>query len=132
MDSPRRICYSLYPPSESWSLGVSRSTGKDMPTYESVLILKPQLSDHEVNELMEKTKKIISGEGGEVLAEDRWGRRKLSAPIRANREGNYIQLKFSGAAGVIGKLGHHCRVTDAILRNLTVRLEPVKEKRKTK
>ena len=94
-----------------------------MATYESVLILKPQLSDTEINELVEKTKKIISGDGGEVLGEDRWGRRKLSTPIKANREGNYIQLKFNATPSVLNKLDHHCRVTDAIMRNMTVKVE---------
>ena len=103
-----------------------------MTTYESVLILKPQLSDNEVNELVEKTKKIISGEGGEVVAEDRWGRRKLSTPIKANREGNYIQLKFNGNPSVLNKLDHHCKVTDSIMRNMTVRVEIHKDKRKAK
>lgn len=103
-----------------------------MTTYESVLILKPQLSDNEVNELVEKTKKIISGEGGEVLGEDRWGRRKLSAPIRAAREGNYIQLKFTGSPSALNKLDHHCKVTDSIMRCMTVRVVAHKDKRKAK
>jgi small subunit ribosomal protein S6 len=101
-----------------------------MAIYESVLILKPTLSDTEVNELLEKTKKIISSDGGEVLGEDRWGRRKLSTPIKANREGNYIQLKFNGSPSVLNKLDHHCRVTDAIMRNMTVRVEIPKDKKK--
>lgn len=101
-----------------------------MKTYESVLIVKPQLSDPEVGELVDKTKKIIAAEGGEVLAEDRWGRRKLSAPIKANREGNYIQLRFNGNPATLAKLDHHCRVTDAIMRNMTVRYEAPKEKKR--
>ena len=103
-----------------------------MTTYESVLILKPQLSDNEVNELVEKTKKIIATDGGEVLGEDRWGRRKLSAPIKAAREGNYIQLKFSGTPSVLNKLDHHCKVTDSIMRCMTVRVEIHRDKRKVK
>lgn len=103
-----------------------------MTTYESVLIIKPQLSDAEVGELLEKTKKIIAQEGGEVLGEDKWGRRKLGTPIQKNREGNYVQLKFSGNPAVLAKLDHYCKVTDAVMRSLTVRLKPVKEKRKAK
>lgn len=103
-----------------------------MTTYESVFIIKPQLSDTEVAELMDKTKKIISQEGGEVLGEDKWGRRKLATPIQKNREGNYIQLKFNGNPAVLSKLDHHCKVTDTVLRNFTVRLKEVKERRKTK
>jgi len=101
-----------------------------MTTYESVFIIKPTLSDTEVADLLDKTKKIIAQEGGEVVGEDKWGRRRLAAPILKNREGNYIQLKFNGNPAVLSKLDHHCRVTDAVMRNFTIKVRPVKERRK--
>jgi len=101
-----------------------------MPNYESLLIFEPQLSDEEINDLLEKTKKIVTGEGGEILGEDRWGRRKLSYPIRRNREGNYIQIKFAGGPAILSKLDHFCKVNDAILRNMVVRLKPAGSKEK--
>lgn len=91
-----------------------------MPIYETVIVIKPQFSDPEVLEVIDKTKKIIAGEGGEILGEDKWGRRKLTYPIRQAREGFYAYLKYQAPTGTMGKLNHHFRVVDAFLRTLTV------------
>lgn len=105
-----------------------------MPIYETVMVIKPQFSDPEVLELIEKTKKVISGEGGDILGEDKWGRRKLTYPIRQAREGFYAYIKFQAPTPTLGKLSHHFRVLDAFLRTLTVeakerKLAPVAAKK---
>ena len=104
-----------------------------MPIYETVVVVKPQFSDPEVLELIEKTKKVISSEGGEILGEDKWGRRKLTYPIKQAREGFYAYLKFQAPTQTLGKLSHHFRVVDSFLRTITVvakerKLRPAKVK----
>ena len=99
-----------------------------MHTYETVIVIKPQLSDPEVLEVIDKTKSLISGEGGEILNEDKWGRRKLTYPIRHAREGFYAYLKFKGPPAVLPKLNHHYRVVDSFLRTLTVQADERKLK----
>ncbi len=91
-----------------------------MQTYETVVVLKPQLSDPEIADLVDKTKKLISGEGGELLHEDKWGRRKLTYPIRQSREGFYVYFKFQAPTVLLQRLGHHFRVLDSVLRTMTV------------
>src|SRR5579864_8217727 len=102
-----------------------------MRSYETIIIAKPQLSDEQVNELVEKAKKVITEQGGEIVAEDRWGRRKLSYPIQKAREGVYAYMKFKGGAPVLERLNHHYKVLDTILRATTVlALRPQKPRKK--
>lgn len=101
-----------------------------MPIYETIFIVKPQLSDTEIAGLLEKTKKFISKEGGELLNEDKWGRRKLAYQIKQNREGFYVYLKYQAPTTLVDRLGHHFRVQDPILRALTLRQEIRKERPK--
>ena len=91
-----------------------------MPIYETVLVFKPQLSDAEISGLVDKAKKLISGEGGEILNEDKWGRRKLAYQIRHCREGFYIYLKYQGPTALPARLDGQWRVQEPILRMLTV------------
>ena len=105
-----------------------------MQVYETVIVIKPQLSDTEVLEVIDKTKSVISGEGGEILGEDKWGRRKLTYPIKQAKEGFYAYFKFKGPAAVLPKLSHHFRVVDHFLRTMTVQANerkplPVKVKK---
>lgn len=99
-----------------------------MPLYETIFIAKPQLTDTEVVGILDKTKKLIAQGGGEILAEDQVGRRKLAYPIERSREGFYVMLKFQSPTSVLEKLNHHYHVSDGVLRSMTMRLElPKKE-----
>jgi small subunit ribosomal protein S6 len=94
-----------------------------MNIYETVLIVKPQLSDAEIGGLLDKTKKILATEGAEILNEDKWGRRKLAYPIDHSREGFYIYLKYQATPSVIGRFEAQLRITEPVLRSLTLRHE---------
>jgi small subunit ribosomal protein S6 len=91
-----------------------------MDIYETVLILKPVMSDPEVAEYVEKTKQTIVGEGGEIVTQEIWGRRKLTHMIGKNREGVYTFFKFKANAALLRKLNHNFSISDNIMRNMTV------------
>jgi len=91
-----------------------------MQIYETVLILKPVMSDPEVADFVEKTKVSIAGEGGEVVNQEIWGRRKLTHFIGKAREGVYVYMKYKAAPALLRKLAHNFSVSDSVLRDMTV------------
>lgn len=91
-----------------------------MPTYETVVVVHPRLSDAEIADFADKTKQMITKDGGEILSEDRWGRRKLAYPIKKSREGYYLYLKYTAKGSLVHKMGQHFRIQETILRALTV------------
>lgn len=106
-----------------------------MQVYETVLILKPVLSDPQVAEFVEKTKQTISSDGGEILNNEIWGRRKLTRLIGKSREGVYAYFKYRANPSLLKKLGHNFSIAENILRNMTVlardrkmRIKPKKPK----
>lgn len=101
-----------------------------MNVYETVLIVKPQLSDTEIGGVLEKTKKVLTTEGAEILNEDRWGRRKLSYPIKQSREGFYIYLKYQAQPSALGRFEQQLRVMEPVIRSLTLRHEERKARAK--
>jgi len=103
-----------------------------MDIYETVLILKPVMSDPEVAEYVEKTKQTIVGEGGEIVTQEIWGRRKLTHLIGKNREGVYAFFKFKANAGLLKKLNHNFSISDNIMRNMTVLAQDRKMRIKAK
>ena len=94
-----------------------------MLTYETIILIHPRLSDQEVAEFAEKTKVAIAKGGGEVLGEDRWGRRKLAYPIGSSREGFYLYLKYNAKGALVNEMSRQFRIQEDILRTLTVHAE---------
>ena len=90
-----------------------------MDIYETVLILKPVMSDPEVSEFVDKTKQTIAGDGGEIVTQEIWGRRKLTHPIGKNREGVYTYFKYKANPGLLKKLSHNFSIADNIMATKT-------------
>jgi small subunit ribosomal protein S6 len=51
------------------------------------------------------------------------GRRKLAYPIQKNREGHYVVLTIEGSGLEIAELERRMRVSDAVIRYITVRID---------
>lgn len=91
--------------------------------YESIIILKPTLSDEEVAESLEKIKGIIEEAGGEIVSSDNWGKKKLAYEVKKERRGIYVVQHFKAKSATIVVLEQHLRFSEAIIKYMTIRIE---------
>lgn len=94
-----------------------------MNFYESIFVCSPLLSEEDIDALIEKVKGLISKGGGEIKNVNKWGKKKLAYPIKRHREGYYVILEFYSPADKLRELENLYRVTDKIIRYLTVKKE---------
>ena len=97
-------------------------------TYETTFIMRPALSDLEVDEMVASVKRLLEENGCEVLKADLWGRRKLAYQIGRDYDGVYAFMVFRGPAEAVPVLERQFQINENVLRYLTVRCEvPVEE-----
>ena len=94
--------------------------------YESTFICSPELLAEKVEEISSKVSKLIESSKGTVKAVQQLGKKKLAYPIMKFREGSYVFMELSGPGEMIGSLENFFKVTDGVIRFLTVKLEPKK------
>ena len=99
-----------------------------MKTYESVIIVKPQLSDGEVGEFVTKVKDLITKNNGEVISEEKLGRRKFTHEINHGRDGFYLYLKFKAEAAFVKTLDNTLKLNNNVLRSMTMVALEIKAK----
>lgn len=87
-----------------------------MKTYELMVIYSPQLSDSQLKEAVEKTKKILSSHQAEILAEDAMGRKKFSHAIKKHRDGFYYYMKIKAPAEKVKEINYEIKVQENVLR----------------
>ncbi len=90
--------------------------------YETVFIAEPEISNDQVDQLINKIKQAVISNQGSMTGEDRWGRRRLAYAIQGHREGYYAILNFSSEAGAVMAIEHLYNVTDSVMRHLTTRV----------
>lgn len=93
---------------------------RNMKTYETVTIVKPQLTDGEVAAFIEKAKAFICASGGEVVSEEKLGRRRFSHDIAKNREGFYLYLKFKANTPFVKTWADNMKLNANVLRSVVM------------
>lgn len=96
--------------------------------YEVMYIVRPDVAGDDVTALNESLRGVIEKEGGNIVRHDDMGRRRLAYEIKHNTEGHYVLFEIEGSGREIAELERRMRVSDAIMRYITVRVD---EERKT-
>jgi small subunit ribosomal protein S6 len=88
--------------------------------YEILLIAHADLSDDDLNELIERYNNIITNSKGTIIKIDKWGTRKLAYEIKKQTKGTYILTDFVGKSDIVPELERNFKIDDKILKYLTV------------
>ena len=91
--------------------------------YETVFILTPVLSNEQMNEAVDKFRKIRTDNGAMIVHENNWGLRKLAYPIQKKNTGFYYLIEFKSSGELINKLEVEYKRDERVMRFLTVALD---------
>lgn len=91
--------------------------------YETVFIMNPVLSQEQVDETVDKFRKILTDNGTEIVHENNWGLRKLAYPIQKKNTGFYYLIEFKGSGELINKLEIEYKRDERVMRFLTIALD---------
>ncbi len=91
--------------------------------YETVFIATPVLSENQMKEAVQKFKKIITENSGEIVHEENWGLKKLAYPIKKKSTGFYYLIEFIGPGEIVEKLELQYRRDERIIRFLTFKMD---------
>jgi small subunit ribosomal protein S6 len=91
--------------------------------YEVVFIIDTGTPDEDAKGLVESLQKIVTDQGGVITRAEFMGKRHLAYRIDRKTDGNYWLFEIEGAGSEIAELERRMRVSDAVVRYLTVRVD---------
>ena len=91
-----------------------------MNKYESVIIIRPNLEEGEIEGIITKITGLIN-QDGEVTKVDKMGVKKLAYEISKCKEGYYITFDFEADPSIISELERNYRINENIIKFITVR-----------
>ena len=98
--------------------------GKNTVTlYETLFVVHPEKGPR-MKEFIDKFKKVVEGQDGTVTHVDEWGARDLAYRIEKQGRGFYTLLRYNATGKAVDELERNLKLTDGILRYLTVRADP--------
>lgn len=92
--------------------------------YELTFVVDPRVAEEDVVAMAEDYKRMATAAGGEVVAQQSWGKRKLAYSIDKLTEGRYMLLHLAAEdKNPLLEVELRMRQNDKILRYLTVRTD---------
>lgn len=88
--------------------------------YETLFICSIDTPQKNVDGLIEKVKSTLTAEKSAVKSVQFWGRRRLTYPIKRQKDGVYVYFDFNGTNKAAEAVNGIFRVTDFVMRHMTV------------
>lgn len=94
-----------------------------MREYELMYILDPTLDEDGTKALIGQVEDFMAKQGIKVEKTDPWGKRRLAYNIGKHWEGYYVLNLLQAPSDSLTELERRLRVTDGVLRFITVRID---------
>ena len=91
-----------------------------MAYYEHTIVGKQDLSDKEMQSLVDKYSKIID-KSGKILKTEKWGLLNLANKIKKNKKGIFVHFKIESEGKIVREIEKLLSIDANVLRYLTVR-----------
>ena len=98
-----------------------------MALYEHVLIARQDISQQQVDALVEDLTRTVGELGGEVKKSEYWGLRNLAYRIRKNRKGHYCLLNLDLPKAGVVELERRLKINEDVIRYMTISVDALEE-----
>jgi len=90
--------------------------------YETVFLVKPDLTDENVDKVKEKVRGIVNREGGKLLRFTIWGKKKTMYPVAKQPRAIYVHAHYLGAKNLVSEVERNLHNFDEVSRFISVKL----------
>jgi small subunit ribosomal protein S6 len=88
-----------------------------------MFIVRPDMTDEDLDKLVSTLGTAVTSANGTVKSVEKMGKRRLAYTVRKFHEGVYVLLTVEGGGGVMHELERRLRVTEPVIKFLTVRID---------
>jgi small subunit ribosomal protein S6 len=92
-------------------------------TYELMFIVRPDMTDEDLDKLISTLQSAVPASLGTVKSVEKMGKRRLAYTVRRFNDGIYVLMIIEGGGAAIHELERRLRVTEPVIKFLTVRVD---------
>ena len=77
---------------------------KRLREYETIFLVKPDLTDDNVDRIKDRVRGIVDREGGKVIRFTIWGKKKTMYPIAKQARAIYVHTHYLGSTTLVAEV----------------------------
>lgn len=90
--------------------------------YETIFLVKPDLTDDNVDRIKDRVRGIVDREGGKVIRFTIWGKKKTMYPIAKQARAIYVHTHYLGSTSLVAEVERNLRNIDEVTRYISVKI----------
>ncbi len=98
-----------------------------MALYEHVFLARQDISQQQVEALVEQYKTLITESGGSVGKVENWGLKTIAYRINKNRKAHYVLMNIDAGSDAVAEMERQMRLNEDVMRFMTIRVEEHEE-----
>ena len=98
-----------------------------MPLYETVLIARNDVTQQQVEGIVDAIATQFEADGDSVKKREYWGLRNLAYRIKKNRKGHYMLLGLDAKPASVKEMERQLGLNEDVLRFMTIRVDAIEE-----
>lgn len=96
-----------------------------MAFYESIIIIRQDVSSADVDKIVDDLKKIVDEYKGKVVKTEYWGLRSLAYEIENNKKGHYYFMGIEATKPLLDEIDRKIKLSESIIRSSLVKVEEI-------
>jgi small subunit ribosomal protein S6 len=98
-----------------------------MTLYEHVFLARQDLSQQQIDALVEQYKGVIEANGGSIGRVENWGLKSLTYRVNKNRKAYYTLMDITAPAPAVKEMERQMGLSEDVLRFMTIKVEKHEE-----
>ena len=99
-----------------------QSSAHHLREYETIFLVKPDLTDEGVDRVKERVRGIVNREGGKLIRFTVWGKKKTMYPVAKQPRAIYVHASYLGGHALVAEVERNLRNLDEVTRWLSVKV----------
>jgi len=81
-----------------------QSTAHHLREYETIFLVKPDLTDEGVDRVKDRVRGIVTREGGKLIRFTVWGKKKTMYPVAKQPRAIYVHASYLGGQALVAEV----------------------------
>lgn len=97
-------------------------------SYEVMFIVRPDLTEEDVDKLISTLQTHVTNAGGIVENVEKMGKRRLAYLVKKFQDGQYVLFTLNADGKAVHELERRMRVTEPVIKFITVRMDEERQR----
>ncbi|MDR0965635.1 MAG: 30S ribosomal protein S6 [Myxococcales bacterium] len=98
------------------------SAGNLLREYETLFLVKPDVTDETVEKIKERIKTTVAKDGGKVIKFTHWGKKKTAFPVEKQARALFIHVDYLGGAKVVAEVERNLSIVEDVTKFITTKI----------